>query len=157
MCAHVRPSPSSSHVHALSRSVLPPPGAAAAASHDHAVAINNADVSAEYVIKLRHELEAYAERVFAGQGDRERTKSVLSDLTKTGGDFTALATRALESLSDALLPRLRPVLDEVGTVSEAAADMDMDCCSCNTWGVAQYHGVCLLGDNRRCMTWSEVV
>jgi hypothetical protein len=46
-------------------------------------------------------------------------RSVLSDLTKTGGDFRSLATRALEALSDALLPRLRAALDQVGAVGWA--------------------------------------
>ncbi|KAI8468195.1 MAG: component of oligomeric golgi complex 4 [Monoraphidium minutum] len=98
--------------------------AAAAAAAEHAVAINNADVSADYAAKLRHELEAVAERVFPGVGERERVRSVLSDLSKTGGDFRSLATRALEALSDALLPRLRGVLDEVGAASYLLGDSD---------------------------------
>ncbi|KIY96251.1 Conserved oligomeric Golgi complex subunit 4 [Monoraphidium neglectum] len=98
--------------------------AAAAAATEHAVAINNADVSADYAAKLRHELEGMAERVFPGVGERERVRSVLSDLTKTGGDFRSLATRALEALSDALLPRLRAALDQVGAASYLLGDDD---------------------------------
>jgi hypothetical protein len=45
--------------------VTPPPAAAT----EHAVAINNADVSADYAAKLRHELEGMAERVFPGVGE----------------------------------------------------------------------------------------
>jgi hypothetical protein len=33
------------------------------------VAINNADVSADYAAKLRHELEGLSERVFQGVGE----------------------------------------------------------------------------------------
>ncbi|GBF96968.1 hypothetical protein Rsub_09048 [Raphidocelis subcapitata] len=98
--------------------------AAAAAAAEHAVAINNADVSADYAAKLRTELEALAGRVFLSGGERERVASVLSDLGKTGSDFRALATRALESLADALLPRLRAVLDEVGSASYTLGDAD---------------------------------
>lgn len=42
--------------------------------------------------------------------------SVLVDMTKTAADFRAAASKALEVLADGLLPRLRPVLDEVGAV-----------------------------------------
>lgn len=43
--------------------------------------------------------------------------SVLVDMTKTAADFRAAASKALEALADGLLARLRPVLDEVGSVS----------------------------------------
>lgn len=43
--------------------------------------------------------------------------SVLVDMTKTAGDFRSAANKALEAVADGLLPRLRPILDEVGTVS----------------------------------------
>jgi hypothetical protein len=46
-------------------------------------------------------------------GDRERVKSVLADLQKTSSDLRQLSTKALEQLSDALIPRLRGPLDEV--------------------------------------------
>lgn len=86
----------------------------------HAAAINDADVAAEYVAKLRSELDGCVEAVFgAAPSEKERLHSMLADLGKTGGDFRALATRALEGLADALLPRLRPVLDEAGAVSGA--------------------------------------
>jgi hypothetical protein len=148
---------------------------------EYAAALNNADVAADYVTKLKGELEGYLGELFtqvggwwrvsgwwglglgpglgpglelgpglgaAGPGpggdgvrpaspafspltrlpslppappptttqagDRERAKSVLADLAKTSGDFRQLSTRALEALSDALLPRLRAPLDEVG-------------------------------------------
>lgn len=38
-------------------------------------------------------------------------------MTKTSGDFRAAASKALEALADALLPRLRPIMDELGAVS----------------------------------------
>jgi hypothetical protein len=37
-------------------------------------------------------------------------------MTKTAGDFRAAANKALEAAADGLLPRLRPILDEVSTV-----------------------------------------
>jgi hypothetical protein len=47
--------------------------------------------------------------------------SVLVDMTKTAGDFRAAANKALEAAADGLLPRLRPILDEVGTVRVGVA------------------------------------
>lgn len=54
--------------------------------------------------------------VICAPGERERVRSVLSDLSKTGGDFRALAARGAEGIADALLPRLRSALEEVGQV-----------------------------------------
>ena len=68
-----------------------------------------------------------AERAFSGAGERERIRSVLADLTKTGGDFRALATKALESASDSLLPRLKPVLDELGAVGHGGVQARVVC------------------------------
>lgn len=42
---------------------------------------------------------------------------MLVDMTKTSSDFRAAASKALEALADALLPRLRPIMDELGAVS----------------------------------------
>jgi hypothetical protein len=41
---------------------------------------------------------------------------VLVDMTKTASDFKAAASKALEALADGLLPKLRPILDELGVV-----------------------------------------
>lgn len=57
-----------------------------------------------------------AERLFASQSDLDRLRSVLVDMTKTASDFRAAAAKALEALADGLLPRLRPIMDELGAV-----------------------------------------
>jgi hypothetical protein len=57
-----------------------------------------------------------AERAFALATERERVGSVLSDLTKTGGDFHSMAANALDGVAEAMLARMRPILEEVGTV-----------------------------------------
>lgn len=38
-------------------------------------------------------------------------------MTKTAADFRSASNKALEALAEGLLPRLRPILDEVGAVS----------------------------------------
>lgn len=57
-----------------------------------------------------------AERLFAAQSDQERLRSVLVDMTKTSSDFRSAGSKALEALADGLLPRLRPIMDELGAV-----------------------------------------
>ncbi|KAF6250525.1 component of oligomeric golgi complex 4, partial [Scenedesmus sp. NREL 46B-D3] len=101
--------------------------AVAAAANEHAVAINNIDVASEYISKLRQELEGHAERLFTSASEQDRLRSVLVDMTKTAGDFRAAANKALEAVADGLLPRLRPILDEVGTASYQLSDADYAC------------------------------
>lgn len=49
-------------------------GANTNAAAEHAVALNNSDVSAEYVVKLRVELEGYLSGALSGPGERERVR-----------------------------------------------------------------------------------
>jgi hypothetical protein len=64
-------------------------------------------------------LLAPAERLFAAQSDQDRLRSVLVDMTKTSSDFRSAGSKALEGLADGLLPRLRPIMDDLGAVSTA--------------------------------------
>ena len=43
-------------------------------------------------------------------------RSILSDLAKTASDLRQSNTRALEQLAEAIIPRLKPILDEVAAV-----------------------------------------
>jgi hypothetical protein len=61
---------------------------------------------------------ASPERLFASPADQDRLRSVLVDMTKTSSDFRAATSKALEGLADGLLPKLRPIMDELGAVSE---------------------------------------
>jgi len=87
------------------------PPAGAPPLREAAAALNNADVAAEYAEKLAAELSAYAADAFPSASDRGRLAGVLGDLAHTAGDFRQLASRALDALADALMPRLRPALD----------------------------------------------
>lgn len=60
-----------------------------------------------YVTKLRQELEGGAGAVFEGAGDRERVRSVLSDLRNTSSHFAAMAASALAAVASALASHLR--------------------------------------------------
>lgn len=91
--------------------------AAPASGEAAAAALNNADVSADYVQKLRREIEQSGLDRFTVAADRNRVRSCLSDLAKTAGDFRAVATSALEALASGIMPRLRSHLDAVTGVS----------------------------------------
>lgn len=60
-----------------------------------------------YVAKLRKQLEDACAEIFSSTDDRERIKSVLSDLSKTAADFKQIVSRAAESFVAGLMPRVR--------------------------------------------------
>jgi len=78
---------------------------------EHAVAVNGCDISAEYVVKLRRELEGYVGDVFSAPHERERIKACLADLSETSAAFRQMSNTALEQLAQSLGPRLKPTLD----------------------------------------------
>lgn len=82
-----------------------------------ASALNNADVSAEYVLKLRHDIDEHCGEVFPGPAEREKIRTCLNDLAETSNSFKQLANIGLEELSKSITPRLRTILDSLGTVS----------------------------------------
>ncbi|KAI3778414.1 hypothetical protein L2E82_07690 [Cichorium intybus] len=82
-----------------------------------ATALNNMDVSSEYVLKLRHEIEDQCAQVFPTPNDRERIKSCLSELVETSNAFQKALISSLEHLVGTVTHRIRPVLDTVATVT----------------------------------------
>ncbi|KAJ0682551.1 putative oligomeric Golgi complex, subunit 4 protein [Helianthus annuus] len=84
---------------------------------DIATALNNIDVSSEYALKLRHEIEEQCAEVFPAPADRERIKSCLSELGEMSNGFKKALNAGLEQLVGTVTHRIRPVLDSVATVS----------------------------------------
>lgn len=82
-----------------------------------ATALNDVDISAEYVVKLRQYLEELCTETFAAPADRDKAKSCLTDLGETSNSFRQLLIAGLEQLANSLTPKLRPILDSVGTIS----------------------------------------
>ncbi|KAK4342002.1 hypothetical protein RND71_037818 [Anisodus tanguticus] len=82
-----------------------------------ATALNNMDVSSEYALKLRHEIEEQCAEVFPAPADRERVKSCLSELNEMSNGFKKALNIGLEQLVATVTPRIRPVLDTVATIS----------------------------------------
>ncbi|XP_014499059.1 conserved oligomeric Golgi complex subunit 4-like [Vigna radiata var. radiata] len=82
-----------------------------------ATALNNMDVSSEYVLKLKHEIEEQCAEVFPAPADREKVKSCLTELADSSNAFKQALTAGIEQLVSTIAPRLRPILDSVGTIS----------------------------------------
>lgn len=82
-----------------------------------ATALNNMDVSSEYVLKLKHEIEEQCAEVFPAPADREKVKSCLSELGDMSNTFKQALTAGLEQLVATVTPRIRPLLDSVATIS----------------------------------------
>ncbi|CAD6209769.1 unnamed protein product [Miscanthus lutarioriparius] len=89
-----------------------------------ATALNNIDISSEYVLKLRHEIEELCVEVFHTPADREKIKSCLSELGEISASFKKILHSALEHLVASVAPRIRPVLDTVATVSYELDDAE---------------------------------
>ncbi|RCV06290.1 hypothetical protein SEVIR_1G151800v4 [Setaria viridis] len=90
-----------------------------------ATALNNMDISSEYVLKLRHEIEELcAEQVFHAPADREKIKSCLSELGEISASFKKILHSGMEHLVASVAPRIRPVLDTVANVSYELDDAE---------------------------------
>ncbi|VFQ76094.1 unnamed protein product [Cuscuta campestris] len=82
-----------------------------------ATALNNVDVSSEYILKLRHEIEEQCAEVFPTPAHRERVKSCLSELNEMSTSFKKALNAGMEQLVATVTPRIRPLLDSVATIS----------------------------------------
>lgn len=84
---------------------------------DIATALNNMDVSSEYVLKLRHEIEEQCAEIFPAPAEREKVKSCLTEFGEMTNMFKQILNAGMEQLVASVTPRIRPVLDNVATVS----------------------------------------
>ncbi|XP_050237946.1 conserved oligomeric Golgi complex subunit 4 [Mercurialis annua] len=82
-----------------------------------ATALNNIDVSSEYVLKLKHEIEEQCAEVFPAPADREKVKSCLSELGDMSNTFKQALNAGMEQLVATVTQRIRQVLDSVTTIS----------------------------------------
>lgn len=57
--------------------------------------------------KLRIELESSTSQLFPSPGQHQRIKSVLTDLSKTASDLRHITTKALDHVTNGLMPQLR--------------------------------------------------
>ncbi|KAL5731200.1 Golgi transport complex subunit 4 [Ranunculus cassubicifolius] len=89
-----------------------------------ATALNSMDVSSEYVLKLRHEVEEQCLEVFPAPADREKVKQCLSELSEMSNSFKQVLNSGMEQLASTITPRIRPVLDTVATISYELSESD---------------------------------
>ncbi|KAK5840136.1 Conserved oligomeric Golgi complex subunit 4 -like protein [Gossypium arboreum] len=82
-----------------------------------ATALNNIDLSSEYVLKLKHEIEEQCAEVFPAPTEREKVKSCLSELADLSNTFKQAQNACMEQLAATVTPQIRPVLDSVATIS----------------------------------------
>ncbi|KAG5538177.1 hypothetical protein RHGRI_018930 [Rhododendron griersonianum] len=82
-----------------------------------ATALNNMDISSEYALKLRQEIEEQCAEVFPAPADRERVKSCLSELGEMSNSFKKGLNVGMEQVVATVTPRIRSVLDSVATIS----------------------------------------
>lgn len=88
-----------------------------------ATVLNNLDISSEYVLKLRVEIEEHCAEALSASTDREKVKACLSDLAETSNAFKQVLNAGLEQLASSITPRLRSILDAVGTISYELSEM----------------------------------
>ncbi|XP_022716417.1 conserved oligomeric Golgi complex subunit 4 [Durio zibethinus] len=89
-----------------------------------ATALNNIDLSSEYVMKLKHQIEEQCAEVFPAPAEREKVKSCLSELADLSNTFKQTLNAGMEQLVATVTPRIRPVLDSVATISYELSEFE---------------------------------
>lgn len=93
------------------------------AANPYAIVMNDVDLSALYVEKLREQLEQVAHQVFFNAlHDDDRIQMVLADLKKTSSDIKRLADQATEQLTTSLMLKMRHNLDAFVSASYEIVD-----------------------------------
>ena len=111
--AHQQPSSSSSSTSSKSH----------AHAYAYAVVMNDVDLSAVYVEKLRQQLEQVAHQVFSPTPqDDDRIQMVLADLNKTSSEIRRLADQATEQLTTSLMLKTRHTLEAFISASYELSD-----------------------------------
>ena len=75
--------------------------------------------------------------MYTAPADSDRIASVLADFNKTAGDFDAMSRRAMEQLSNGLMPRIRCAISFAGV---ACVPRSQEWC-CGALGIARTHGL----------------
>ncbi|CAG9463045.1 unnamed protein product [Pedinophyceae sp. YPF-701] len=91
-------------------------------ARDHCVAMNDLQVCAGHIAKLRAQLQQVSRQVFSAARDRERVDSVLSDMARTASDVRAAAAHAVDQVCAGLQPRLSDALAALAATAYHDAD-----------------------------------
>jgi len=89
---------------------------AARQNSSYMVILNNLEVSSEYIMKLKLELEGECAKVFGQQESSEKITYCLNDLLETSKSFQQVLLENLSQMARTIQPSLRPILELFQTV-----------------------------------------
>jgi hypothetical protein len=89
-----------------------------------AQAVNNFDISSEYIKKLKADLDGYTFEVFESADSRNRIQSCLSDLMKTSSEFQRISTETIEQVAEKAMPELKELIDALVSLSFNLSDSE---------------------------------
>jgi hypothetical protein len=85
--------------------------------------LNNLEVSSEYILKIKREMEtACQERIF-GSLD-VKLKSCFDEMQEVTNAFKRVLQGFLDQIANSLIPKLRPALDTFATLTYELSEVD---------------------------------
>jgi len=88
----------------------------------YTVLLNNLEVSSEYILKLRKEIESQCGQVFSNMD--VKIKSCLDDVTEASNTFKKLLQNYMEQASTHITAKIKPFLDVFTAISYELTDVD---------------------------------
>eukprot|EP01090_Pellita_catalonica_P018750 TRINITY_DN6155_c0_g1_i1.p1 TRINITY_DN6155_c0_g1~~TRINITY_DN6155_c0_g1_i1.p1 ORF type:complete len:281 (+),score=49.34 TRINITY_DN6155_c0_g1_i1:56-844(+) len=80
-------------------------------STDYLIVLNNIEVSAEYILKLKGGMDAELQLFAADQSATEKVRSCLADLTQTSKKYKVFLEQQLEQVAKTVTPSIRPLIE----------------------------------------------
>jgi len=88
------------------------------------VVLNNLEVSADYMLRLKKEIEAKCDKIFTQQEEKDKLKMTIADLQDTSKHFRALLEACMEQLCLSLQPKMRSMIDLFDAVNYEITEQD---------------------------------
>ncbi len=112
---------------AASRPMLIEPSttSGSAARVPYAVALNSVALSAEFIVRLRNELEAAIKKYFAGNlREIAKVEMIFGELTESAGHFRNAVTTNLKQVAQTLDPSIRDMADQMNASNYVMTEKD---------------------------------
>jgi hypothetical protein len=84
---------------------------------DYMVVLNNLEVSCEYILKLKTNLESEESAIFTDTTDKEKIKICVHDLLETSRNYKQLLQGNLEQVAQTITPSIRPLIEIFSAVN----------------------------------------
>ncbi|ELR19326.1 COG4 transport protein [Acanthamoeba castellanii str. Neff] len=84
---------------------------------DYMIVLNNIEVSCEYILKLKANLEAEESNIFTDPVEKEKMKSCIHDLLETSRNYKQLLHNNLEQVAQTITPSIRPLIEIFSAVN----------------------------------------